>query len=150
MRGDAELQFVVSVMWAEEARCWNVKVGLEVVGQVAEEDEGWRWTRGTTRSRALGDRMTAVLDLLQQVHREHENPDEHEEAFPEDEERYNLRYTDPTTGRVVVVYHCQIRCTACREYVPGSQVGMRRIDDLKYRSQPQCSRCRSIKRPTAV
>jgi hypothetical protein len=86
--------------------------------------------------------MTAVLDLLQ-VHRE---PDEHE-SFPENEEKYNIRYTDPTTGRAVVVYHCQIRRTACGEYVPGPQVRMRRIDNLKYRSQPQCSRCRSIQRP---
>jgi hypothetical protein len=151
VRGDAELQFVVSVTRAEGDELWDVRVGLELVGQVEGEADFWRWRRGDLWSGPLPDRMTATLELLGQVQREHgAHEDEAPAAGTGDDEALTLRYEDEATGRRMVLYRCLIRCTSCGEFLPGSHFGMRKINDLLYRSQPQCSRCRSIKRPAAV
>lgn len=136
-----EFQFVVSVVRAEEARTWNVKLGLDIIGQVEELEGSWWWRRGEILSLEFPTKMTAVFELLYAFH--DGLAEEEEEEAAEEERKSTLRYTDEFSGRQVVLYRCLLRCTSCKNLLPGSEVGLRRINDLLYRSQPQCKKCRS-------
>lgn len=144
MAEEDDLQFVVSVTRAEgEERSWDVRIGLDIIGQVVEEEGCWHWRRGETASLPLPAKMTAVVELLHEFYEG--AAEEAEEAVAEEERKSTLRYRDPETGRQVVLYRCLLRCTSCKNLLPGSEVGLRRINDLLYRSQPQCKKCRSRK-----
>lgn len=140
---DKDFQFVVSVVRAEDGVRWNVKLGLDLLGQVVEEARGsWRAFHDEEGPGSLHEsRMSAALELVRHFFKgeAYEDGDEFED------EATTLRYRDAVTGRRIDLPRSKFQCSSCHEWVPGSQVGMRRINDLSYRSQAQCSKCRSRK-----
>lgn len=138
---EKEVQFVVSVL-AVERGIWDVKLGLEKVGRVYKDGERYVWRHGDAEGMPVRRRIEAVLDLLEHVYDDGSGDD----AASEEEEDMTARYVDPATGRRIVLYRCTMQCTSCGETLPASQIGLRKINDMLYRSQPQCKRCRSRSR----
>jgi hypothetical protein len=53
-----------------------------------------------------------------------------------------IRYASAGGEVTVILIGCQFLCTACEQWKPGGEFGLRRMQDGSIRNQPQCKPCR--------